>query len=197
MDQAMMRKFTALLAATVLSISWASGSAAATNDANNIAGPSGAIAAAASAAQGATKPKPSKGLCDRLGGIFGIAAVVNRFSDAILVNPALNQNPALVAWHQNQAPTRLPGLKVMRTIWFASMVGCDQVKFFGLPLEQAHDRFNLTQAEFAEVGAEATRAMQFYNVAQADIDEVVRIYLSSMSDVVSSSEGAKEVRPPR
>jgi hemoglobin len=193
MDQAMMRKFTPLLAATVLSISWASGSAAATNDANNIAGPSGAIAAAAAAAT----PKPSKGLCGRLGGIFGIAAVVNRFSDAILVNPALNQNPALVAWNQNEAPTRLPGLKVMRTIWFASMLGCDQVKFFGLPLEQAHDRFNLTQAEFAEVGAEATRALQFYNVAQADIDEVVRIYLSSMGDVVSSSEGAKEVRPPR
>jgi hypothetical protein len=85
----------------------------------------------------------------------------------------------------------------MRTIWFSSMVGCEGVKFLGLPLEEAHDRFNLTQAEFAEVGAEAVRALQFYNVAQADIDEVVRIYMSSMGDVVSASQGAKEVTPPK
>jgi hemoglobin len=155
------------------------------------------VIALASAAPANAKPKPSKGLCGRLGGVFGIAAVVNRFSDAIIANPALNQNPALVAWNQNEAPTRLPGLKVMRTIWFSSMVGCEGVKFFGLPLEEAHDRLNLTQAEFAEVGAEAVRALQFYNVAQADIDEVVRIYQSSMGDVVSASQGGKEVTPPK
>jgi hemoglobin len=193
----MTKRIAPLIAATFLSITWAGPAQAATVSESGATAQGGVVVAAANAAQAKAKPKPSKGLCERLGGVFGIAAVVNRFSDAILVNPALNQNPALVAWNQNEAPTRLPGLKVMRTIWFSSMVGCDQVKFFGLPLEEAHDRFNLTQAEFAEVGAEATRALQFYNVAQADIDEVVRIYLSSMGDVVSSSKGAKEVRPPR
>ncbi len=43
--------------------------------------------------------KKDKALFDRVGGFFGIAAVVNRFSDAILVNPVLNQNPALAAWN--------------------------------------------------------------------------------------------------
>src|SRR6476620_6154918 len=40
-------------------------------------------------------PGSSEGqsLYDRLGGIFAIAAVVNRFSDAIIVNPKLNINP--------------------------------------------------------------------------------------------------------
>jgi hemoglobin len=193
----MIKGLSPLLAASFLSVSWASGAQATPGDKGDMAAPAVNVVALASAAQTSSKPKPSKGLCDRLGGVFGIAAVVNRFSDAIIVNPALNQNPALVAWNQNQAPTRLPGLKVMRTIWFSSMVGCEGVKFFGLPLEEAHDRFNLTQAEFAEVGAEAVRALQFYNVAQADIDEVVRIYMSSMGDVVSASHGAKEVTPPK
>src|SRR4051794_40087414 len=56
----------------------------------------------------ATAEEPS--LYDRLGGIFAIAAVVNRFSDAILTNPKLNVNPALKAWNETEAPVRLPGL---------------------------------------------------------------------------------------
>ena len=155
------------------------------------------LAGAATAAQAtASKPKADKGLCDRLGGVFGIAAVVNRFSDAIITNPLLNQNPALVAWNTNEAPTRLPGLKVLRTMWIADKAGCN-AKFNGLPLEQAHADLNLTPAEFAEVGAEIVRALQFYQVAQSDIDLLVSIYQTSMDEVVSSAPGAKEVSPPR
>lgn len=193
-------KIVPLLAASCLSISLASGALAATSANNGVAAPTNTVAAAAIAAQGTAgtkaKPKADKGLCDRLGGVFGIAAVVNRFSDAIITNPLLNQNPALVAWNQNEAPTRLPGLKVLRTMWIADKAGC-QVKFTGLPLEQAHDRLNLTQAEFAEVGAEIVRALQFFQVAQSDIDLLVSIYQTSMGDVVSAAEGPREVKPPR
>lgn len=191
----MTRAIVPLLAAMSLSITVASGSQAATGgEAGTTAGPAASAAALASAAQ--SKPKGDKALCDRLGGVFGIAAVVDRFSDEILTNPALLQNPALVEWNNTQAATRLPGLKVMRTIWIADMAGC-QVKFTGLPLEQAHLRFNLTPAEFAAVGAEIVEALQFFGVAQPDIDRLVAIYQSSMDDVVSASAGAKEVKPPR
>jgi hemoglobin len=152
-------------------------------------------ASAAAAQAAASKPKADKGLCDRLGGVFGISAVVDRFSDAIITNPLLNQNPALVEWNTNQAATRLPGLKVMRTMWMADKAGCN-VKFTGLPLEQAHADLNLTQAEFAEVGAEIVRALQFYGVSQADISLLVSIYTSSMDDVVSASSGLKAVNAP-
>ena len=40
----------------------------------------------------ATAGEPS--LYDRLGGIFAISAVVDRFSDEIITNPKLNVNPA-------------------------------------------------------------------------------------------------------
>ena len=192
----MARKIVPLLAATFLSISLASESQAATSDESKTAVAATTIVAVADAAQETVQKKAAKGLCDRLGGVFGIAAVVNRFSDAIIVNPVLNQNPALVAWNQNEAPTRLPGLKVGRTIWIASKVGC-QIKFTGLPLEDAHERLNLTAAEFNEVGSEIVKALQFFQVAQADIDELVRIYGTSMDDVVSSVEGPREVKPPR
>jgi hypothetical protein len=93
----MIKGLSPLLAASFLSVSWASGAQAAPGDKGDTAAPAVNVVALASAAQTSSKPKPSKGLCDRLGGVFGIAAVVNRFSDAIIVNPALNQNPALVA----------------------------------------------------------------------------------------------------
>lgn len=195
----MIRQFVPLLAATFLTISSASEAGAATTE-DGAPALSGATMAAASAAQdkspNSSQCKKDKGLFDRLGGFFGIAAVVDRFSDAIIVNPALNQNPALVAWNRDEAPTRLPGLKFLRTMWIAAMVG-GPVKFAGQLLEQAHDRLDLTQAEFAEVGSEIVKALQHFNVAQADIDQLVCIYQTSMNDVVSSGPEPKEVTPPR
>lgn len=194
----MTRKIVRLLVATSLSISWASGSAA-SGPGESRPGPWGGtiIAAAAVVAPdkgpNSSECRKDKGLFDRLGGFFGIAAVVDRFSDAILVNPVLNQNPALAEWNRTQAPTRLPGLKFMRTMWVASMVG-GPVKFTGLPLEQAHDRFDLTATQFNEVGKEIVKALQFFNVAQADIDQLVCIYGTSMSEVVSSA-APKTVTP--
>lgn len=138
---------------------------------------------AAPAAQ-AADPKAGQSLYDRLGGIFAISAVVDRFSDAIIKNPKLNQNPQLIAWNRDEAATRLPGLKVMRTIWIASLAG-GPFQYTGKPLAEAHPRFKLTEAEFKEVGAEIVRALDFYKVPQREQQELVRAYNSSMADVVT------------
>ena len=95
-------------------------------------------------------------LYDRLGGYFAIAAVVNRFSDEIITNPKLNENPALKAWNETQAEGRLPGLKFGRTLWIAAAAG-GPFDYTGLPLTEAHAELNLTADEFAEVGAEIVR----------------------------------------
>ena len=60
--------------------------------------------AEASGAPETTRTRPS--LYDRLGGYFGIALVVNRFSDQILKNPILNKNRALKAWNKTEAEAR-------------------------------------------------------------------------------------------
>ena len=125
-------------------------------------------------------------LYDRLGGIFPIAAVVDRFSDAILTNPILNQNPALMAWNQTEAPTRLPGLKFMRTIWLAAKTGGPFV-YTGLPLHQAHARFHLTSEEFDAVGAEIVRALDFYKVPAREQQQLVAAYMLTKPEVVTAA----------
>ena len=128
--------------------------------------------------------KHRKSLYDRLGGYFGIAAVVNRFSDQIIINPILNRNPALRAWNETEAEARLPGLKFGRTLWIAAKAGGPFV-YTGLPLDEAHAEFNLTAEEFAEVGAEIVRALEFFGVPKREQRELVKAYRTSMSDVVT------------
>ncbi len=126
-------------------------------------------------------------LYERVGGIFAIAAVVDRFSDAIITNPKLNENPALKAWNQTDAPTRLPGIKFMRTIWIAALTG-GPFAYTGLPLHDAHQRFHLTSDEFDEVGAEIVRALDHYNVPEREKQQLVDAYVLSKPDVVTASQ---------
>ena len=193
----MARKTVALLAALSLSTMLAGTARAETADEATKVAPATTLVAGAAATQAnpdkdrARKPGT---LYDRVGGIFAIAAVVDRFSDAIIVNPKLNKNPALVEWNQTESAVRLPGLKFMRTLWVASLAG-GPFSYTGLPLPTAHKRFSLTSEEFDEVGAEIVRALQFYNVPQAEIDELVGAYMKSKPGVVSASSGPKAVAP--
>ena len=100
------------------------------------AGIVGAVGADAQT-EDATAMAEEPSLYERLGGIFAIAAVVNRFSDEIITNPKLNENPALKAWNDTEAEFRLPGLKFGRTQWVAALAG-GPYEYTGLPLEEAH-----------------------------------------------------------
>ncbi len=130
----------------------------------------------------ATEPS----LYERLGGYFAIAAVVDRFSDEIITNPKLNVNPALKAWNETEAAARLPGLKFGRTLWIAAAAG-GPFEYTGLPLEEAHQEFNLTAEEFEEVGAEIVRALEHFQVPEREIQELVAAYTQSMPDVVQAA----------
>jgi hemoglobin len=135
----------------------------------------------------ATAAAEEPSLYERVGGIFAIAAVVNRFSDEIITNPKLNENPALKAWNETEAESRLPGLKFGRTQWIAALAG-GPYEYTGLPLSEAHTRFHLTAEEFAEVGAEIVRALDYYKVPEREKQELVDAYMTAMSDVVSAPE---------
>lgn len=186
----MTRNSIALLAAISLSAIVPAPAHATPQESNAV---SVTLAAAVAAQAKPEKAKKKATLYDRVGGIFAIAAVVDRFSDAIIVNPKLNQNPALVEWNQEQSATRLAGLKFMRTLWIASLAG-GPFSYTGLPLPTAHGQFSLTEDEFNEVGAEIIRALEFYNVPEAEKNELVAAYLKSRPQVVSST-AAKAVTP--
>ena len=150
---------------------------------------SGSVTPADAASQAATPVgagAAEASLYDRLGGYFAIAAVVDRFSDEIIKNPKLNENPALKAWNETEAAARLPGLKFGRTLWIAAAAG-GPFAYTGLPLEEAHQEFNLTAEEFAEVGAEIVRALEHFQAPEREIQELVAAYTQSMPDVVQSA----------
>lgn len=193
----MTRKISSVAGAALLASVWAGGAFAASTTAASDA-PAVEIAASAAAAQGqsgrAVGQGPGQSLYERVGGIFAIAAVVDRFSDAIIENPKLNQNPALVAWNRDESGTRLAGLKVMRTIWIAAITG-GPFEYTGLPLPVAHREFRLTEEEFNEVGAEIVRALDFYQVPAREKQELVDAYMKSKPLVVSGSRGPRDVSP--
>lgn len=116
---------------------------------------------------------PTPSLFEKLGGIFAIAAVVNKFSDDILNNPKVGRNspnPHLRAWSRNQTAERLPGLKWMRTLWVADVSG-GPYKFVpsvkepsSLNLQNAHAYLRITSAEFDEVATILARVLDEFHV---------------------------------
>src|SRR2546422_9490649 len=96
-----------------------------------------------------------KSLYERLGGVFAIAAVVDRYSDAIFDDPIAGKasmNPALRRWH-TESLARLPGLKFMRTLWLCD-VADGPMHFVAtkpgatvLGLEEAHRELRITPEE--------------------------------------------------
>ena len=137
----------------------------------------------------------SSSLYDRLGGVFAIAAVVDRFSDALIDNPIVGQrsnNPELSDWHTNSLE-RLPGLKFMRTLWVCNVSGgpfdytATEPGSTPLGLEEAHREFKITSAEFDEVAAELARTLDSFDVPPAEKEEVLAAFAAHKSEVTEGS----------
>ena len=151
---------------------------------------------------------PADSLYSRLGGVFPIAAVVNYFSDEILKSPIVgvsSPNPQLRAWSRGLRPTRLPGLKFMRTLWLCdaaggpytfhaskaagSHMGCP----FGgaaqgarLNLGAAHRHLRISSAEFDEVARILHDSLAHYNVPAPVAAEVLHAFAAHKPEVVSA-----------
>ena len=134
-------------------------------------------------------------LYERLGGVFAIAAVIDRFSDALIANPIVGQsssNPGLRDWHTNNL-ARLPGLKFMRTLWVCNVSG-GPFEYVGtepgstpLGLEEAHREFRISSAEFDEVAAELARTLDSFEVPTQEKDEVLAAFAAHKGEVTEGS----------
>ena len=134
-------------------------------------------------------------LYERLGGVFAIAAVVDRFSDALIENPIVGQgsgNPALREWHTNNLG-RLPGLKFMRTLWVCNVSGgpfeyaATKPGSTTLGLEEAHREFRISPAEFDEVAAELARTLEAFEIPTQEKDEVLAAFAAHKGEVTEGS----------
>ena len=134
-------------------------------------------------------------LYDRLGGVFGIAAVVDHFSDAIIQNAAvgkMSKNPQLKEWSEHK-PERLPGLKFMRTLWVCNVAGgpftytATKPGSTVLGLEEAHRELKITPDEFDEVAAELARSLDHFGVPAREKDEVLAAFAAHKGEVTEGS----------
>jgi hemoglobin len=143
-----------------------------------------------------------KSLYERLGGVFPIAAVVNRFSDEVVKNQKVgqtSQNPALKEWHTKKLD-RLPGLKFMRTLWVCAAAG-GPFQYTGtkpgksqLGLEKAHWDLRISPEEFDEVAAELARALDYYRVPEREKGEVLAAFAAHKDEVNAGYFAAKSAK---
>ena len=130
-------------------------------------------------------------LYERLGGAFAIAAVVDRFSDALVHDPVVgqqSQNPQLRAWHTSNLG-RLPGLKFMRTLWVCNVSG-GPFQYSAvhpgstlLGLEEAHRDLRISPEEFDEVAAVLARTLDEFNVPAREKDQVLGAFAAHKDEV--------------
>ena len=135
-------------------------------------------------------------LYDRLGGAFAIAAVVDRFSDAIIHDRIAgdgSDNPALREWHTKEL-ARLPGLKFMRTLWLCNAAGGPQ-GYVGthpgrerLSLEEAHRDLHIAPDEFDAVAGILARTLDEFQVPSAEKAEVLAAFAAHKGEVTEGSQ---------
>ena len=135
-------------------------------------------------------------LYDRLGGAFAIAAVIDKFSDALIDNPVVgkrSENPELRDWHTNQLD-RLPGLKFMRTLWVCNVAGgpfqftATRPGKTALGLEEAHRSLQISPAEFDEVAAELGRTLDGFKIPEKEKGEVLAAFAAHKGEVTEGSQ---------
>ena len=122
-------------------------------------------------------------LYERLGGVDAIALVVDRFSDQIVTNPKLNVNPALKEYNEKG---NLPSLKFLRTLWICAATG-GPFYYTGRELGEAHKDLHISSEEFDEVGAEIGRALDYFNVPEAEKQEVLGAIVARKAEVINPS----------
>lgn len=141
-------------------------------------------------------------LYERLGGAFAIAAVVDHFSNQLVLNPIVGQesnNVALSEWHRN-CLDRLPGLKFMRTLWVCNVAGgpfqytATRPGSTAVGLEVAHRDLKISPAEFDEVAAELGRTLALFKVPKRETDEVLAAFAAHKEEVTEgySADRARE-----
>jgi hemoglobin len=127
----------------------------------------------------ATQPsQPS--LCERLGGIYSIATVVDDFIDRVMNDPRLNANPAV-----NQAHHKVPpaGFKYLVTEMVGWASGGPQ-KYTGRTMRESHEHLSITPKEWEAFMDDLQQTLDKFSVPAAEQSELKAIVNSTYGDIV-------------
>jgi hemoglobin len=146
-----------------------------------------AAAAAATTRSGMAQGKQPS-LYERLGGVYGIATVVDDFIERLLVNPILNANPAI-----KEARERVPkaGLKFHVTALVCEVSG-GPCKYTGRTMKQSHERLHISPQEWDAMVVEFKATLDKFKVPQPEQQELITIVGGTRNDIVRSSSVSRQ-----
>ncbi|HNS79625.1 MAG TPA: group 1 truncated hemoglobin [Syntrophorhabdus sp.] len=124
-------------------------------------------------------------LYDRLGGVYAIAAVVDRFSDRLLENPKIVEaNPELKKWHTEDYKVRMAGLKFNRTLWVCAGTG-GPYQYTAKNMRDAHLDLHISPEVFDEVAMELAKTLDEFGVPEKEKNEVLGAFAAHKDEVTA------------
>ena len=126
----------------------------------------------------ATQDSPS--LYERLGGVHGIATVIDDFIDRIMVDPRLNANPRVDEAHHRVPPAGFKYLVTEMVCWAA---GGPQ-KYTGRSMKDSHKDLMITAAEWEAFLDDLQQTLDKFAVPEAEQAEIKAIIGSTRVDIV-------------
>jgi hemoglobin len=127
-------------------------------------------------------PDNDGSLYGRLGGVYHIAAIVDDLVDRLMVNPALNANPAI-----DEAHHRLPkaGFKYLVTEMVCWATGGPQ-QYTGKNMRESHEHLAITADEWQVFLEDLQSSLERFQVPPAEREELFAIVESTRGDIVIS-----------
>ena len=128
----------------------------------------------------AAEPQPATSLYDRLGGVYPISVVVDRFIELLLVNDVLNANPAIKA-----ARDRVPaaGLKFHVTTLVCQQTG-GPCRYTGRAMKESHIHLNINEKEWQAMLSDFRRVLNNFAVPAREQQELIAIVAGTKQDIV-------------
>ena len=129
------------------------------------------------------QPAEKASLYERLGGVYGIATVVDDFIDRIMVDPELNANPLVDEAHHRVPPA---GFKYLVTEMVCWATGGPQ-KYTGKSMAESHRHLKITAEEWDAFLDDFQQTLDKFHVRAEEQAELKAIVNSTRSDIVVDS----------
>ena len=127
----------------------------------------------------------------RCGGIFGVAAFVDRCMDAWMADPTLNANDAVAAWHQR---AQRCGFKFLVTQLMGYLCGGPQV-YTGREMAASHKHLGITEEQWGAFVGQLAEVCGGFPLQPDDVADLVAVVASMRPECVLEAGTRKGTLP--
>jgi len=128
----------------------------------------------------------------RCGGIFGIAAFVDRCMDGWMADAALNANAAVATWHER---AQRCGFKFLVTQLMGYLAGGPQC-YTGKEMVTTHKHLNISTEQWASFMGVLHKICSDFGLPRDDVDDLTAVISSMMDDCVVAQGETAPPKPP-